>query len=392
MPDRAPAFLDFAATAARRPPAVTEAVVRFLSDVGASPGRGGYGLANEAGRIALRCRMRLAELLRLPGDAGRIALMANATHALNAAIWGTVRPGERIVVTALDHNSVLRPAARLAAERAAEVVLVPAHRDGTLDAELLERALDGARLFCINAASNVLGTCLDVAALCRQARGAGVLTLVDVAQAAGHVECDVASADLVAFTGHKGLLGPPGTGGLWVRAGIEVEPLVTGGTGGNSLEREMPAAMPDRLEAGTLNGAGIAGMLAGVEQLLADGAREGHARLASLKARLHDGLSVVQGVRVLSPLQGSSALPAPLRVGVPIVTVASDVADSATLARRLEREHGVLVRAGLHCAPEAHRLLGTEGTGAVRLSLGWCTTAAEVDRAIEGVAAIVATS
>lgn len=374
-------YLDFAATSALRPPAVSAAVAHYLSDIGASAGRGGHRLANEAGRVALRCRQRLAALLGVPGDAGRITFAANATLALNTAMWGTVGRGERIVVTALEHNSVLRPAARIARERDAEIVMIAADAGGSLDMHALERALDGARLLCVTAASNVLGTRTDLGAVTAMARSAGVLTLADAAQAAGHLPVDAAAVDMLAFTGHKGLLGPPGIGGLWVRDGLDVDPIITGGTGGNSMERDMPATLPDRLEAGTLNGAGIAGLLAGVEHVLAEGVATVHARLSELKVRLHHGLAGIRGLRVLSP-------PAP--DGVPIVTVMSDVVDAGTFAARLDREHGVLTRAGLHCAPEVHRLLGTERTGAVRFSLGWCSDAGDVDRAVDAVAAVVA--
>jgi cysteine desulfurase / selenocysteine lyase len=377
-------FMDYAATSAVRPPAVTRAVALYMEEIGATPGRGGHRLANEAGRVALRCRQRVARLLGIAGDVGRIAFTANATHALNAALWGTVRRGERIVVTAFDHNAVLRPAARLAAERAAQVVLVPGASDGSLDDDVLDRALDGARVLVINAASNVLGTTLDVTSLAARARDAGVLSIVDLAQLAGHAPFDAAAAgvDVVAFTGHKGLLGPQGIGGIWVRDGVELDPLLAGGTGGDSLLRTMPDPMPDHLEAGSLNGPGIAGLLAGIEAVLEEDVAALHARLARLKLLLHEGLAAIHGVRVLSP-------PAP--GGVPIVTVVSDVVEPAVMAARLDREHGVLTRAGLHCAPEVHRLLGTAQTGAVRFSLGWATTTDDVQRSIAAAAAVVAT-
>jgi cysteine desulfurase / selenocysteine lyase len=374
--------MDFAATAAQRPPAVARAVARYIDEVGATPGRGGHRLANEAGRVALRCRQRVASVLGITGDAGRVTFAGNATYALNAALWGTVRRGHRIVVTALDHNAVLRPAARLARERDAEVVLVAAAADGTLDDHALQRALDGARLLSINAASNVLGSVLDVRRMAAQARAAGVLTLVDAAQAAGHVPLDVAAADvdMVAFAGHKGMLGPQGIGGLWVRAGVDIDAVFAGGTGGDSLESDMPRALPDRLEAGTQNGPAMAGLTAGIDALHEEGVAVLHARLSALKQRLRDGLADITGVRVLSPAAPD---------GVPIVTITSDVVDPAALAARLDREHGVLTRAGLHCAPGAHRLLGTAQTGAVRFSLGWSTTALDVDHAVRATHAVV---
>jgi cysteine desulfurase / selenocysteine lyase len=376
--------MDFAATAGRRPAAVARAMARYIEDVGATPGRGGHRLANEAGRVALRCRQRLASLLGVPGDPGRIAFTPNATYALNAALWGTVRRGERVVVSAFDHNAVLRPAALLARERGADVVIVPGAADGSLDMTALEGALHGARLLAINAASNVLGTTLDVRALAQLARDAGALSLVDVAQLAGHVPfaADASGVDLLAFTGHKGMLGPQGIGGLWVREGVEIEPLFAGGTGGDSLQRAMPAALPDRLEAGTLNAPGIAGLLAGVEAVLDMDVSALHARLGRLKALLHDGLADVRGVRVVSPRAPH---------GVPIVTIVSDAVPAAALAARLDGEHGVLTRAGLHCAPEVHRLLGTEAGGAVRFSLGWSSTDDDVLRAVAAVVAVVGT-
>jgi len=376
------AYLDHAATSAVRPREVVDAVTSYLEDIGATPGRGGHRLAIEAGRVALDARRQVAALLGIPGDLARITFTANATHALNTALHGTLRRGDRVVVTTFDHNAVLRPAAALEQRSGVEVVLVHVDADGVVDETALHAALDGARLLAINAASNVTGALLDVKRLAQLARSAGALTLVDVAQVAGHVPFDAADAgvDMVAFTGHKGMLGPQGTGGLWVRAGIDVEPLITGGTGGNSLDRAMPAAYPDHLEAGTLNGPGLAGLAAGIRVVLEETVAALHARTSSLKRALWEGLRSVRGVTVHSP---------PCPEGVPIVTITADGIDPATLAARLDREHGVLTRPGLHCAPEVHRVLGTDRTGAVRLSLGWSSTMADVERAISAVHAVV---
>lgn len=376
------AYLDHAATSALRPRAVIDAVSAYLQSVGATPGRGGHRLAIEAGRIALGCRQAVARLLNIPGDPGRVTFTANATFALNTALHGTLRAGNRLVVTTFDHNAVLRPAAALARQRGIDVVLVRVDIDGQVDSDALARALDGARLLTINAASNVLGTRLDVGALARAAREAGALSLVDVAQVAGHAPFDVAAAgiDMLAFTGHKGMLGPQGIGGLWVRDGIDVEPLITGGTGGDSMQREMPDAYPDHLEAGTINGPAIAGLAAGIAVVLEEGVEETHMRLSVLKQTLRDGLIAINGVHVRSPAAPS---------GVPIVTITCDGIDASALAARLDREHGVLTRAGLHCAPEVHRMLGTEGTGALRFSLGWSSTLTDVERALAAVAALV---
>lgn len=368
-------YMDYAATSAVRPEVVARAVADFLGGCGASPGRGGYAASVEAGRMAFRCRRAVMQVMGLRGDPGRVAFMQNATHALNTALWGMLGEGEAVVVTVFDHNAVLRPVHQLARQRGVEVRMVGGDVDGSVDLDEAERLLDGAALLVVNAASNVLGQRLPVAALAERARAAGARVLVDAAQSAGHLPVRHAEegADVIAFTGHKGLLGPQGTGGLWVGPDVEVAPLLTGGTGGDSTLPEMPPSLPDRLEAGTGNAPGIAGLLAGCEYLREHGVEAIHAREAELKARLRDGLEAIDGVRVLSP-------PAP--DGVAIVTVTFDRVASGEAAERLDRDFGVCTRSGLHCAPEVHRLLGTVESGAVRFSLGWSTSEEEVDHAL----------
>jgi selenocysteine lyase/cysteine desulfurase len=257
--------------------------------------------------------------------------------------------------------------------------------DGSLDLEGLSALLVGARLLVVNEVSNVLGTRLPVEEMAAMAHAAGVLVLLDMAQSAGHIPSApaAAGADLVALAGHKGLLGPQGTGALWVREGIEFEPFASGGTGGDSAAREMPTVLPDRLEAGTPNIPGIAGLLAGVEFVLSEGVAKLHESAKELKSRLRAGLEDIAGVHVLSPSAPE---------GGAIVTIVADGVDPATLGMRLQEEWEVLTRTGLHCAPEVHRLLGTLETGAVRFSLGWSSTTEDVDRAVEGVEAIVKAS
>jgi selenocysteine lyase/cysteine desulfurase len=370
-------YLDYAATSALRPPEVIAAVHAYLESGGGSPGRGGHARAIEAGRVALRCRRAVMQVLGLEGDPGRFVFTHNATHALNLALAGLLGPGDAVVTTAFDHNSVVRPVHALARDRGVEVRQVAGGVDGALDRSAYTKAVQGARMVVLNAASNVLGTVLPVSELAAEARAAGALVLVDVAQSAGHVPFDLRGADLVAVTGHKALLGPQGTGGLWIAPGAEPDPLILGGTGGNSLSPEMPEALPDRFEAGTLNGPGIAGLEAGCRFVLARGIEREHARLAKLKATLRQGLQAIDGVRLLSP-------PAPEGTAVVTLTVAGY--DAGALARDLQAEFGVQARAGLHCAPGAHRMLGTERTGALRFSLGWASTELDVDRAVEGVA------
>lgn len=380
MPE--PVYLDYAATSAVRPEVVLEAMAAYMRGIGATPGRAGHARALEAGRVALRCRRALATLFCAPGDPGRVVFQPNATYALNTALRGTLRPGDAVVRTRYDHNAVRRPVAALASAGVEERIL-GGRPDGGVDADELSRLLDGggrpARLLVLPHASNVLGTVLPVAELARRAHAAGALVLLDAAQTAGHLPIDVRAlgVDLLAFAGHKGLLGPQGTGGLWIREGLTLDPLVHGGTGGDSASPEMPHVYPDRLEAGTLNAPGIAGLLAGVDWLLERGVDAVHAREAALKRRLWEGASAIGGLTVHSPAAED---------GVGIVTVTSERIPADELARRLEREFGILTRAGLHCAPEAHEVLGTLGTGAVRLSIGWATNEADVDRAVQALA------
>jgi cysteine desulfurase/selenocysteine lyase len=305
----------------------------------------------------------------------------NATHALNTAIYGVLEPGDVVVRTSLDHNAVRRPVSAMTRFGITERVLT-CDPSGSYDPSELESLLTSgdraARLFVVPHASNVTGAVLPVAEMAALARETGTLTLIDAAQTAGHYPIAAASfgADMIAFTGHKGLLGPQGTGGLWVREGVQVAPLLRGGTGGDSSPRDMPDAYPDHLEAGTQNAPGIAGLAAAIEWLLDHGPDRIREEEMRLKARLLDRLRAVPGVRILSP-------DIPESVG--IVTLTLDGWTPGELSTEMDRRFGIQGRAGLHCAPDAHATLGTLESGAYRLSIGWDTRPEDVDRAADAI-------
>ncbi len=374
-------YLNNAATAARRPPCVAAAVLAALDGAGsAARGAGAGDLA--AARTVAGARLALSELFSFDHPE-RVVFCANATQALNTAILGCVGAGERVVATDFDHNSVLRPIGALVRERGAEAAFAPVAPDGSIDLEDFERLVrPGTRLVVVPHASNLTGVVLPVARIARIAHAAGALLLVDAAQTAGAVPIDfhALGADLLAFTGHKALMGPQGTGGLVVGEGVQVRPLVSGGTGVQGALAHQPDTYPEHLEAGTLNTPGIAGLGAAARFLLDTGVEAVRAHDAELRGRFVAGARAIPGVTVYGLRDGMDH----------VATVALNVRglDSARVADRLAEGFGIAVRAGLHCAPRAHAALGTLGQGAVRFSFGWYTDVSEVDAALEALALI----
>lgn len=379
-------YLDNAATTMRKPQEVVDAVVAALGSLG-NAGRGASAGALDAGRVVLRCREAVAALLGCP-RADHVCFSANSTTALNAALSGLVGPGDRVVTTVLEHNSVLRPLARLADERGVEVSYAGCDAHGFLDMDELERlTTPGTRLVAVTHGSNVTGNLVDVARVAQIAHAAGALCLVDASQTAGSVPLDMAAMglDVVCFTGHKGLMGPQGTGGMAVAEGIDVRPWAEGGSGVHSFERRHPLEWPTRLEAGTLNAHGLAGLSAGVAFIEKNGGPAAvGAREHALARRLYEGVAGVPGVTVYGGWQE-----APERCGS-IVAVGVAGLDSAEVADALASGWGVACRAGAHCAPLMHRALGTERQGIVRLSCGWFNTEEEIDVAAAAVREIAA--
>ncbi|MDQ7012606.1 MAG: aminotransferase class V-fold PLP-dependent enzyme [Planctomycetota bacterium] len=391
-------YLDNAATSFPKPQAVLRAIVEYSTQNGASPGRGAYAEAVAGAAVLRRCRERLGELVGAPAlvPPEQVIFTLNCTDALNLAIHGTVawwkhhRPDEpiHIVSTAMEHNSVLRPLTHLAAQ-GVRVTRVGADADGLVaPGEVIDAIRPETRLVVMVHASNVTGTVQDVGAVGRACRERGVPLLVDAAQTLGHLPVDVETMgiDLLAFPGHKGLMGPAGTGGLYIRPGAEdrIEPVRHGGTGSRSESDQQPTDLPDRFEAGSHNTLGIAGLLAGVEWVLertVDAIRRHEVGLIETFLDAFPGESA--GYRLHGPTDPTR------RVGVFAIT--HERLAPGALALALEARAGVLGRAGLHCAPGVHETLGTTKTGgACRLSVGPCTTTEDIRAACACLAAISA--
>ncbi len=409
-------YLDHAATSWPKPPEVLAAMRDFLERAGGNPGRSGHRLSVEAGRIVYDAREAVAELFNAP-DPLRVIFTLNATHAINIALHGLLRPGDRVVTSSIEHNAVMRPLRALAnvpgtcevpgtlstsrshvpgtsevpgtwgASSGIDLALIPCGPDGALDLAAAERLITpGTRLVVLNHASNVMGTILPVAPVAELAHRAGALLLVDVAQTAGAVPIDMQALgiDLLAFTGHKALLGPPGTGGLVIGERVdtaEMAPLLRGGTGSRSEFEIQPEDCPDKFESGTPNGVGIAGLGAGIRYVLRHGVAAIREHEVALARVLAEGLAAIPGVTVYGP-----ADPAQRTATVSFTVAGRRVSE---IGLRLDEEHGVLCRVGLHCAPAAHRTIGTFPEGTVRFAAGFSTTLDEVQQAVAAVARIV---
>lgn len=370
-------YLDNAATTMHKPQAVIDAVTQAMCSLG-NAGRGATSGALDAARTIHACRAKLARLLGCP-RADHVCFTPNSTAALNAAINGVVRPGDRVVTTVLEHNSVLRPLNRLATEQGVSVDHAGCDANGVLDYDELERLVTpGTRAVVVTHASNVTGNAVDVSRVAAIAHAAGALVIVDASQSAGtaHIDMQAMGLDVVCFTGHKGLMGPQGTGGLAVAEGIDVAPWAMGGTGVHSFEPLQPLEWPTRLEAGTLNGHGIAGLSAGLDFIEAQGGFEAiaaHERV--LADRFLAGVRKIPGIKLYGAFDQST------RSAIVSLNVA-DI-DSAEISDALMQGWGIATRPGAHCAPLMHRALGTERQGVVRFSFGYFNTDEEVDTAID---------
>lgn len=363
-------YLDNAATSFIKPKSVYEAVLAAMKSA-ASPGRGGYREAVKASEALYSAREAIAKIINAPSPEN-IVFTCNATMAINTALKGLIKENDTLAISSMEHNAVARPAKKLA-DAGAKLIMITADEKGRVTPEATEKALNGknVKMLCVMHASNVTGTLNDIEEIGKTAKKHGALFMVDAAQSIGCVPIDVirCGIDILAFPGHKGLLGPQGTGGLYVREGIMPDTLIEGGTGSLSESLYQPDFLPDRFEAGTQNVPGIAGLFAGAEYVLkatdkAIGKRERY--LAKLLA---EDFSVIKGVKIYGEPGSEKS------VGVVSITAPMG---GVELADMLARSYGIAVRAGLHCAPLAHKTIGTLESGTVRFSPGAFTTREQI--------------
>jgi cysteine desulfurase/selenocysteine lyase len=365
-------YFDNAATTFPKPESVYLTMDRFLRTSAGNPGRGVHRLALAANDAVDETRALVAELFRAP-DPARVVFASNATDALNLALHGVLGPGDHVVTSSMEHNAVVRPLSALA-ECGVRVTRVPCASDGSLDPEQVFAAMgNGTCLVALTHASNVTGTVMPIAEIGAGVRARGGLFLVDAAQTAGVLPINVEAMqiDLLAFPGHKELLGPPGTGGLVVGERVSLRPIRQGGTGTRSEEEQQPNGFPEGFETGTLNTVGLAGLGAGVRFVLDTGVDRIRARQKTIIGRLLEGLSRVPGMTIYGPTDVEH------QAGVVSVTLQGWEPTDVGVA--LDQDFDVAVRTGLHCAPLAHRTIGTFPTGTVRLSPGYFTTLEDVD-------------
>lgn len=375
-------YLDNAATTLHKPPEVAEVVKQAILTAG-NAARGAHSVSLSASRTVFETRQKLAQLFSCPRP-DHVVFTMNSTEALNIAIYGLLSPGDHVISTDLEHNSVLRPLYDLQT-RGVFVDFVSADRRGNVRYEDFEALFrENTKLVVCTHASNLTGNVLDIAHISKIAHAHGARLIVDASQTAGSIPIDMQKMgiDVLCFTGHKGLMGPQGTGGLCIQPGVEIRPLLRGGTGVHSYDKNQPQAYPTRLEAGTLNGHSIAGLDAALDFLLAQGVETIGARERSLMRRFYDGVRDIPGVTVYGDFSQEAR--------AAIVALNIHDYDSSEVSDVLFTDYGIATRPGAHCAPRMHEALGTEKQGAVRFSFSYFNTEEEADAAIHAVRELAA--
>ncbi len=374
-------YLDNAATSWPKPDAVILEMVRCVREYGANPGRSGHRMAMRASEKVYECRENLARLFGI-SDPLQLVFTANATEAINLALKGILTPGDHVIITSMEHNAVIRPLRKLASA-GVELSIVKAGASGKVKAtDVAENIKENTKLLIVTHASNVTGTVNGLTQLGRLAKEHKVLFMVDAAQTAGNYPIDVGlmKIDLLAFSGHKGLLGPQGTGGLYIRPGLLLDTLKEGGTGSISESPCQPAFLPDRYESGSLNTPGIAGLNEGIKFILKTGIDYIKDHENQLAVHMLERLSEIKGVR----LYGNSGLKR--RTGAISITI--DGKDCQEVCCELDEKYDIAARGGLHCACLAHETIGTKNTGTIRFGIGYFNTIKDIEKALKAVQAI----
>jgi cysteine desulfurase family protein len=378
-------YLDNSATSWPKPKEVLESIRKAIEQYGANPGRSGHKLAIEAARIIYETREALAELFGLE-DPERVILTKNVTEALNFVLYGFLKPGDHVITSSMEHNSVMRPLRDLE-KKGVEVTQIRASEKGEIDPQdVLKSIRKNTKLIVLVHLSNVTGTIMPVEEVLKISKDHGIPLLLDAAQSAGTIPINLKElpVDLLAFTGHKGLFGPQGTGGLIINTeGLEerIEPLMRGGTGSKSEEEEQPEFLPDKYESGTPNTPGIAGLGEGVRFILKEGIERIREKKEKLTLKLIEGLKEIKGVKLYGPLDPKK------QIG--IVSFNLEGKSPSEVSHLLDEKYNILSRPGLHCAPSAHKSIGTFPFGTVRFSLGYFNTEEEIEYAIRAVRDLV---
>jgi cysteine desulfurase / selenocysteine lyase len=377
-------YLDNAATSWPKPQAVSNAMLQFMQEVGANPGRSGHRMSIQAARVVYNAREAVAELFNAP-DPLRVVFCLNVTAAINLALYGLLRPGDHVITSSMEHNAMMRPL-RALEQRGIQLTIVECSPEGNLDPSFLEQAIQANTvLIALTHASNVNGALLPIRQAGQIARRHGILLLTDEAQTGGSYPVDMQAncTDLLAFTGHKSLYGPTGTGGLILGERVDpqrIQPIIQGGTGSRSEFEIQPTFLPDRYESGTNNAIGLAGLNAGLRWLMDRGVEAIRTHELSLLRMLIEGLSATPGLQVYGSSDPNC------RTAVVSFNISGMQPSEAGL--RLDEEYGILCRVGLHCAPAAHKTLGTFPVGAIRFGLGAFNTSTEVETALQAVASL----
>ncbi len=367
-------YLDNAATTLHKPPQVIEAVVAAMESAGNS-GRGTHRGSLSAAQIIYAAREKLAALFGCP-RADHVVFTSNVTEALNTAISGLIAKGDHVITTELEHNSVLRPLYRLQEELGVELDFVSADPEGNPDYEMFEAMVrPNTKAIVCTHASNLTGNIVDLEKVSAAAKAHGLLLIVDAAQTAGAIPIDMTALgiDVLCFTGHKGLMGPQGTGGLCLREGLELRPFKVGGSGVQSFNPWQPDQLPAALEAGTLNAHGIAGLSAAVDYINEVGIQIIHEREMALMGRFYAGVRDLPGITIYGDFSGERTA---------IVALNIREYESGAVSDALMENYDIATRPGAHCAPRIHCALGTQQQGAVRFSFSWYNTEEEIDAAI----------